>query len=187
MPLKRKSEVKLCDSCGEKDENKFSEYIYNICKECKLEKSSKNYLCKYCGISDESLFYKGRYGNCKKCYNSKKQEGPQFKKYIEESSNSKKLNESEESDVKKIFMSNDIDVRKIVKQIIKSDVGIMDFGYTIKQSIDEIKSENLSLNDKILKLEDENKFLRCEIFKILSSINEYQNDINRFKLESLKF
>ncbi len=80
MPPGYKTIPKVCEVCSTTEVEKFSDFIYNICKECKKDKSAKTYLCKYCGETESENFEKGRYTNCKKCRSNNKN----FKKIVED-------------------------------------------------------------------------------------------------------
>jgi hypothetical protein len=156
MPLKAKIIPKLCAICGTNDEDKFTPYMYDKCKNCRKITNKKDYLCKYCGEFDKNKFYEGRYNNCKKCYTSHK--------------NMKKKDEklSEEP----VTPENDkpIDVRNVVRKFLHLDYELFE-GLTLKEFITEIKAENVELNAKLNKAETEIDTLKNIIKSIKLDIN----------------
>jgi hypothetical protein len=170
MPKVNRIGPKLCGDCGESDETKFTPCIFNICKDCKKLKNPKEYKCKYCDATDKTLFYENRYTNCRKCYNGRKGDKTNIERCIEEK-------HSEESTVDKVIM-NDNEIRRIIKQTINYDVSIM-MGYTIRQTLDDLKINSDSNKDEIESLKEENSRLKYENFKILSMLE----DLN-FKIDA---
>jgi hypothetical protein len=167
MPLKHKIIPKLCEVCKETQEDKFTPCSYTICKECKKKKNKKSYLCKFCGETEESMFYEGRYSNCKKCFNTKRVNNPEIIKYID----------SSDKKVEKDEIVN-FDIRKNLRKLIQCDTNIMD-GSTIKQAIEENKTEILKNASEIEFLKKENIFLKEQICQNLAAIDEFHNYVKR--------
>jgi hypothetical protein len=169
MPLKPKLISKLCEICGTSDDDKFTPYIYTICKSCKREKNKKEHLCKYCAESKEEKFYEGRYNVCKPCFSSKVNNKRKDEKLSEEVDNSNELTK--------------IDVKKVVRKFLHLDYELFE-GLTLKQAIEEIKTENVELNTKLEKANLEIESLNN---KIKSMSDEFTKLENRMEEKLIKF
>ncbi len=163
MPPSLKIIPKICEICSTSDTDKFSTYIYNICKECKVKNSNKKHLCKFCGEIEEDKFEKGRYTTCKKCRSS-----------------SKKLEkEIEEKDKEPL----NIDVSNHIKKYILLDYSDFE-GFSIKQVIDNLRIENNHKDERILTLENKNSMLEMEYFKLSCELNDIRNVIKELKFKN---
>lgn len=167
--------VRLCEKCGESEEDKFSPSTFNICKNCRKEKSSKTYLCKFCGVSDESLFYEGRYGNCKKCYCKKKVDKVSIVKFIED--------KHKEPEIKESF--SDVEIKNYLRKILKFDTTIME-GLSFKQYMEDIKVENISLCSKLEEQEKINRIMGNKIDIIFSSVGDFNKFLEDVKMRHIQ-